>query len=65
MKALTFFYMPRTNHPTTPSNIPEDLQLQQHRCENLKFGGVTQAPHSTFLIMYFLDYPSQKSAFVF
>jgi hypothetical protein len=64
-KALLYFYMPRNNHPTTPRNIPEDLQLLQHHCENLKFGVVTKAPHSTFVIMYFLNYPSQNSAFVF
>jgi hypothetical protein len=64
-KALPSFYMPRINHPTTPRNIPEDLQLLQHRYENLKFGVVTKAPHSTLVIMYFFNYPSQKSAFVF
>jgi len=28
--------MSRTTRPTTKSNIPEDLNPQQHHCENLK-----------------------------
>jgi hypothetical protein len=35
------FNMPETIHLTTQSHNPEDLNLQQHQCKNLK-------PHITF-----------------
>jgi len=28
--------MSKTTHPTTKGNIPEDLNPQQHHCENLE-----------------------------
>jgi hypothetical protein len=37
MQALQSFKTLATTHPTTQHHIPEDLILQQHCCEHLKY----------------------------
>jgi hypothetical protein len=34
---VSSFETSETIYPKTQRNIPEDMNLQQHRCENLKF----------------------------
>ena len=48
----------------TRRNIPENLQLRQQCCENLKLGVVTKAPHPTLVIIYTGMEQSQNTAVV-
>jgi hypothetical protein len=45
VKALQFFETSLTSYKSTRCNIPEDFNLQQHRCENLKAAKGTYTTH--------------------